>query len=101
MTYKNISFISFDIRKHKDYWMRDMLMQPQQFAQAIQQNHQFPAHFYTVSGESLLNHLKARYKSTSAIIHKLAIDQDQYLMVNKQVYNKSKSLIIDLLQKYQ
>ncbi len=103
MRYGNINFVSFDTRKHCDYWMRDMLCQRAQFSQAIAQNFSFPPHFYTVTAETFLNHLKSRHDSVIDSIKGLPVPpniKEQDYTVSKKKYENCNTIINHLLKAY-
>lgn len=99
MHYKNISFISFDTRTHCDYWMRDMLLQTQEFTKAIQENLQLPEHFYEVTAKKFLDHIENRYESTQTIIQELP-NKEEYSTMSKKWYDVCRRKIEDLLILY-
>jgi len=103
MKFKNISFNSFDIRTHCDYWMRDMLSQRKEFAQAINQNHKFPFHFYNVTGTNFLQHLKDRHNLINHLIEKIPFGEsckNQEYVKSKKVYDDCNKMISSLLQQH-
>jgi len=103
MQYKNITFIPFDLRKHCDYWMRDMLLQTNQFVQALNKNYEFPAHFYDVTPKELLRHLQTRSNAIAKKINQLPICQiakDQDYAINKKRHNDCVEIINRLLKSH-
>jgi hypothetical protein len=103
MKYKNINFIPFDIRKHPDTWMRDMLWQTDQFAQALKQNYPFPPQFHSLTSDHFLEHLDDRYHSTQETIENLPVSstiKKEYYDTNKQKYTDAHLLLNSLLKKY-
>lgn len=103
MQYKNITFMPFDLRKHCDYLMRDMLLQTDQFIQALNQNYEFPAHFYDVTPKKLLRHLQTRSNAIAKKINQLPICQttkDQDYAISKKRHDDCVEIISRLLKSH-
>lgn len=103
MKYKNINFISFDNRTNHDFLMRDMLLQTDEFVQAIKQNYKFPSDFYNITAQNFLQHIATRHNANTNAIDNLAADQNvknQYKTLNKQKYEDCHKKISTLLKTY-
>jgi len=103
MRYKNIEFSPFDSRKHCDYFMTEMMMDTDQFIQALNQDYAFPAHFYDITPEYLLKHLQDRLILTIKEINQLPVCQttkDQDYAISKKRHDDCVEIISRLLKSY-
>ncbi len=103
MLYQNITFIPFDIRNDCDHFIRDMILQKNEFVSALSNKYKFPQEFYNITAQHLLSNLDARNKTVNTQINSLPICQtikDQYHATNTTNYNKCNEIISNFLNKY-
>ncbi len=103
MKYGNINFIAFDNRAETDFWVRDMLLQENEFSHAIEEGFKFPSSFYNITAATVLNHLDSRQYYNINTIDNLPTNQnikDQYKTSNHQKNRNCHQIISTLLKKY-
>lgn len=103
MRYKNINFIPFDSRNNSDFFVRDMILQTNEFAQAINNKYPFNDDFYTITAENFLNQLNIRHKSVINSIEQLPVSsviKNQDHSTSKTLYANCYTTILALLKKY-
>ena len=100
---KKINYISCDLRTEEDFFIRDMFLQTQQFANAIQRGHKFPKAFYNLTLSWYLDMIKKRTDTLKADIKKLPIEDPIKVHLTTQCTNTSTnccSILNNLKQQY-
>lgn len=103
MKYGNVNFISFDDRKKCDSLMQAMMLQTDQFVQAMQQGRQLMPDFYTINAENILHLINNRKNTNIKIIDSLPTSQytkTKYNNINKQKHEKCYATISQLCKAY-
>jgi len=71
---KVITYISCDPRTEEDFFIRDIFLETQQFANVIQRGHKFPKAFYNLTFPWYLDMIKKRTDTLRADIKELPIE---------------------------
>ncbi|MFA6066111.1 MAG: zinc finger MYND domain-containing protein [Candidatus Babeliaceae bacterium] len=90
---------TFDKRTDADFWIRDIVLQTQQFQDAVAQKYNFPASFYDVTVDNYLKNLDSKMQESQQIITHFDDSLQKDFTEQLKVYDVAKNMLAHIVKK--